>query len=244
MEKDTPHIAEQSANMTPDFFVIPSEVLYDPELQSLDAIVYGVVYWFERMKDGYCRASNATIAKVARSSSSGVSHSLQRLRDNGYIHCEYDLNNNRTSIVTLVHFSKGGISTEQGGVSQLSNILNKNTIKENKYSDEDLAVIERLYTYYIYRIKLHTYNLNALPDEEKLKVLDEAKKKYKLTDKRKEKLHARIKDAGPETVAKAILNVSKSEYHMGANDSATQYNDLADFICRSYEQIENWANKE
>lgn len=245
MDQETPDVAQESLSMTPDFFVIPSIVLNDKDLQPLDAIVFGVIYWFEKMKDGYCRASNKTIAKVARSSSSGVSHSLQRLRETGYIHCEYNERNNRIGITTLVQFSKGGISNEQGGVSQTSNILKNNSIKENKtITDTERSDIDRLYTLYLIRHKIDSHALAQADDNTKRSLLDAAKGRYKLTAPRHAKLLARIRDAGPEMVAKAIVNVSKSEWHMGDNPNQKKYNDLADFICRSYEQVEKWANEE
>lgn len=63
---------------------------------------------------------------------------------------------------------------------------------------------------------------------------------YKLTPKRKAKLQARLKDAGKEMIEKAIINTSKSSFHMGDNDRGWQA-DL-DFIIRSYEQVEKLAS--
>lgn len=60
--------------------------------------------------------------------------------------------------------------------------------------------------------------------------------KYKLTEKRKLKLKARLKDAGADMLRAAINNVAGSAWHMGDNDRGWTA-DL-DFIIRSYEQVE------
>ena len=62
---------------------------------------------------------------------------------------------------------------------------------------------------------------------------------YKLTDKRKQKIQARLKDAGIEMLIKAIVNTASSSFHTGDNDRGW-HADL-DFIVRSYEQVERLA---
>lgn len=63
--------------------------------------------------------------------------------------------------------------------------------------------------------------------------------KYKLTDKRKAKIRARVKDAGLDMLKKAIDNTSTSNFHRGDNERGWEA-DL-DFIVRSYEQVEKLA---
>jgi hypothetical protein len=62
---------------------------------------------------------------------------------------------------------------------------------------------------------------------------------YKLTDKRKAKIRARLKDAGKAMLEQAIINTSSSPFHMGDNDRGWCA-DL-DYIVRSYEQVEKLA---
>ena len=59
---------------------------------------------------------------------------------------------------------------------------------------------------------------------------------YKLTDKRKLKIRARLKDAGLEMLEEAIKKTADSKFHNGDNDRGWCA-DL-DFITRSYEQVE------
>ena len=72
-----------------------------------------------------------------------------------------------------------------------------------------------------------------------IKLFDKNPNTYKLTDKRKLKIKARLKDAGYEMLAKAIENTSKSEFHRGDNDRGWTA-DL-DYITRSYENVEKLA---
>ena len=62
---------------------------------------------------------------------------------------------------------------------------------------------------------------------------------YKLSDARKQKIRARLKDAGPEMLRKAIENTAASPFHRGDNDRGWSAN--IDFIVRSYEQVERLA---
>jgi hypothetical protein len=92
----------------------------------------------------------------------------------------------------------------------------------NKYiKSNDLIKTQSVYDFYIDKFKK---NKNA----------------YKLTDKRKQKIKARLNDAGLEMIKKAINNTVSSSFHLGDNDRGWQA-DL-DFIVRSYEQVERLAN--
>lgn len=63
-----------------------------------------------------------------------------------------------------------------------------------------------------------------------------------LTEKRKKKIEARL-DQGysVEDIKKAILNCSKSDYHMGKNDRGTVYNDI-ELICREPEKLDRFIS--
>lgn len=101
--------------MKPDFLIIPRPVAFDSRLQPLDLVVFAVVYWLERMKDGKCIASNATIAAACSDEDSGksvgarsVQTSLERLEEAGHIRREYhdpETRKKRARIVTLVAYA-------------------------------------------------------------------------------------------------------------------------------------------
>lgn len=98
--------------LKPDYIMVPFPVYSDPKLEGLDRIVYGIVYWFEHMKDGRCIASNATIAAVAATNLRSVSNSLQRLEEGGYIERVFkdDAKRNRSEIITKISFKQAAKS--------------------------------------------------------------------------------------------------------------------------------------
>lgn len=75
-----------------------------------------------------------------------------------------------------------------------------------------------------------------------LEQFNQSEARYKLSEARKLKLNARLRDAGPEQLKKAISAVAASPFHMGDNDRGWKA-DL-DFIIRSYEQVERFANEQ
>lgn len=93
----------------PDFLITPYEVHACKGLRPTDSIIYAVVYWFERMKDGKCKAGNETIARVARCGERAVSGGLERLERYGFIERIYDdqARTIRSEIKTLVHMTRG-----------------------------------------------------------------------------------------------------------------------------------------
>lgn len=96
--------------MKPDFIIIPQILIDDKNLSPADWVVYGIVYWFERMKDGRCTASNNRIAEVGNLKSRTVRASLEKLEAGKYITREFkdEERKTRIQIITLVAFSKVG----------------------------------------------------------------------------------------------------------------------------------------
>lgn len=96
------------ATYKPDYLMIPYPVYCDPRLEGLDRNIYGILYWFEHMRDGKCIASNETIAEIASSNTRSVTNSLSRLEKCGYIKRIYedDSKRNRMEIKTTISFKK------------------------------------------------------------------------------------------------------------------------------------------
>lgn len=92
----------------PDFIVIPYQLLTDRELETMDKHLYGMIYWFENMKDGECRASNQTLASLLYTTTRVVQNSLNTLEKRGYIEREYKdaAKRNRTRIHGTVSYKK------------------------------------------------------------------------------------------------------------------------------------------
>lgn len=232
---------------SPDFLQYPHEMVLNKELQPLDTIVYSVVFWFERLRNGRCFASNKTIAKYAGSSSSGVANSLARLRNEGYVQCFYNPETNfRTEIKCLIRYKKlDPYSNEEGGLTQMSNII-KNTKKDNmsvSLTDEQKEDVRKIYGEYLIGFKIDPKTWEYTTDAEGRKaLLDEAAKRYKLTPKRKAKIVARLEDAGKEMCVRAIRACAQSSFHQGENETEWSA-DLEAFILRNYEKVEEWSNK-
>lgn len=242
MPKETLDVAEQVVSFTPDLFIIPGVVMLDPDLQPMDSKVYAAIYWLERLRDGRCYASNATIGKIVGSSSSGVNNSLNRLRKQGYIQCTYDDNNHRTGIITLVQM-KRGTSNEAGGVPEMSNIGNK---KESKISSETMDEITKIYKLWcIYMLVDPEIRLHGTADDRRT-ALEEATKRYRLTTKRRDAVARRLTDAGYDQLVRAIKSISQSPFHRDGIDNRGEegtWKATLDWLCKSYEKVEEWANK-
>lgn len=243
MPKETLDVAEQTVTFTPDLFIIPGVVMLDPELQPLDSKVYAAVYWLERLRDGRCYASNATIGKVVGSSASGVANALVRLKGQGYIQSIVDEKGSRKALVTLVHLSKTPYSNEEGGVTELSNKGNK---KESKYSSETLEQVTKIYKLWcIYMIVDPELRSHGTTDARSA-ALAEATKRYRLTPKRRDAVARRLADAGYDQLIRAIKSISQSPFHRDGIDNRGEegtWKATLEWLCGSYEKVEEWANK-
>lgn len=91
----------------PDFLVIPTILIRDRSLQPLDREVYGLVYWFKKLKNEKCTASNETFANILGADKKSVSNSLQRLNKREYVKVVLDpVTNYRLEIIPLISFAK------------------------------------------------------------------------------------------------------------------------------------------
>lgn len=92
--------------MTPDFLLVPYQLIKDARIEPNDRLVYAVVYWFEHLRDGRCIASNMTIANILGITTRGVQNSLTNLELNGYIERTYKdaAKRNRAQILTKISF--------------------------------------------------------------------------------------------------------------------------------------------
>lgn len=90
----------------PDFLITPYQLYEDSTIQSLDRDVYAVVYWYEHLKDGECKASNVSIANIANAEPRSIQNSLNRLEAAGYIKREYKdaQKRNRLRIITKISY--------------------------------------------------------------------------------------------------------------------------------------------
>ena len=116
----------------PDFLQIPYQIFSDERLDKLDGYVYAVVYWFDKLKDGKCTASNVTIASVVGSSAASVANSLMRLENGGYIKRLFrdEKRRVRKQIKCLVSYKK--VSSTDETVSSTDETYHSSTDEEKK----------------------------------------------------------------------------------------------------------------
>lgn len=128
------------------------------------------------------------------------------------------------STITILNWSKyqsqpNNEAKYKRSISEVQPNTNKN--KELRIKKNNIVEIQSIYDLYI-------------------NIFSKDNSKYKLTDKRKSKIKARLKDCGEDMLVKAIRNTSNSSFHTGDNDRGW-IADL-DFIIRSYEQVEKLSN--
>lgn len=207
------------------YSTIPTELLECGK--PTKAVLYGIITSYAR-KNGRCWASNSTLAKrIGVKSDKTVSRYIQELIKEKWINSEIVVtegNRRYLSIGRVLESTTYGTTEHEGSgtVEHTSNISISN-IKSNKYTNVYVETLKNVYDLYC---KLFDKNPNT----------------YKLTDKRKLKLKARLKDIGEEQLIKAITNTSASNFHRGDNDRGWQA-DL-DWIIKSYEQVEKLASME
>ncbi len=148
---------------TPDWLITPYLLFEDNRITAIERTVFGVIYWYERMKDGKCTAGNDTIAHVAKSTPGAVQNALNQLEKCGYIMRTYKDASRRTrkEIKTLIAFAKvpprGGMVPPTGdtyvpptgGQNKNSDIKNNNTVaatprtvSKSKYDDKTPMLLD------------------------------------------------------------------------------------------------------
>lgn len=241
---------QNKQDFIPDFLVIPRGVWMDPEIPPLAEKIYAVVYWFANMKDGYCHATNSTIARViGKGAGRTISRELARLRDRGYIHIEYNQAGDRIAIVPLHQIVNGGSPNSEGGVHNLANIYikdsnntkQKNSAKKVDFSAELVDDVHRLYKGWLIEMVIGSRKWLATPEDSRVKMLESAAQKTRLTEKRISKIKARLASADFTTCAKAIRNCGASEWHRGKNDRG--WVATLEWLFHSDERIEEFANR-
>lgn len=92
--------------LEPDFLMIPFQLVKDKELEQVDRLLYGIIYWFEHLRDGRCFAGNEKLASLLGTTTRVIQNSLTNLEKSGYIVREYKdaAKRNRTEIRSLIAF--------------------------------------------------------------------------------------------------------------------------------------------
>jgi len=129
----------------PEFIIIPHQILADEELTPLDRIVYGIIYWFTKLKDGRCNASNITIAEIAFCKNPiSITNSLSRLEARRYIKRVFsdESKKHRVEIIPYVFFkntipSIRNIRKTNSSVNESNSLINESNRQNRDSLDND-----------------------------------------------------------------------------------------------------------
>ncbi len=133
-----------SKEYNPDYLLIPGILVRDKEITPLQEKVYGVIYWYAKMKCEKCIAGNKTIGKVVGSSGATIANALTKLEERGYIKRIFsdEAKKNREEIIPLVSFSGERIPlVDDTGITE--------KLKEVSLEDEQISnnTISNIYKY-------------------------------------------------------------------------------------------------
>ena len=121
----------------PDYLTVPKILIEDQDIQQLDYLVYGVVYWYHKMNNEKCTLSNESIAYLLHSAPKSISNSLSRLNAKKYVRVILD-NRARKEIIPLIYYKT---TSTDGEVCHLqmprvpSTDGHNNKIYKNIYND-------------------------------------------------------------------------------------------------------------
>jgi len=121
----------------PDFIIIPYQLLEDKSITLIDERLYGILYWFTRMKLEKCVASNTTLAGLVKTTATTIANSLTKLEERGYIKRVFvdKKSRHRLEIIPLVVFSKTLSPTDER-VSPTDDTPITHSIKGHSPTDE------------------------------------------------------------------------------------------------------------
>lgn len=123
-------------NFIPPFLMIPTRAILDSRMKPADKIVLGVILYFERLKNGFCTASNKTIGAIAGCSTATARDSISRLQKVGYIKCFYKDENRRireriVTTISLTTDTRVSSDNDRGVVNQRHRVSSGDEQNEN-----------------------------------------------------------------------------------------------------------------
>lgn len=129
----------------PDFFMYPSSLINEEKIRPTDCLIYGVIYWYSRLKLQKCVLSNDAIAEMLKITTSASRQGIYRLIKAGYVKAIYadDDKTRRIELIPLVVM--GGVTNVTGGVSQMrqggvTNVTHNKNIKEEQLDNSNIVV--------------------------------------------------------------------------------------------------------
>lgn len=162
----------------PDFIIIPFQLFEDKNLQPLDRLLYGVIYYFEKMKEGKCIASNERLAEYCLTNSKkSVQNSLNNLERCCYINRIFldEQKKNRLEIKCVITFNNVSPNSDTRTTKRLHDVPpNGDHISKSKISKSNniaFDVFWNLYDKKVGRPKTEK-QWNKLKDKEREAIIE------------------------------------------------------------------------
>ena len=239
-------------------------IAYKPELaaafgNNIEAAIFyqQLLHWsqYAKRKDGMIYKTAAEMFEETRISEKKQRSCRDLLIKLGFIEAEKIRANGsmtwhyRVLIKTATVFSPVGSqgSTSSTGVAPVPTSQNASSITKNtqriylvkKHESE----INRLYKGWLIEMIIGRQKFMATAEgsQARADLLESASRKTRLTDKRKQKLAARIDNLGVELCSKAIVNIGRSDFHKGQNDR--KWKATLEWLFNTDEKVEEFANR-
>lgn len=139
-----------STNYLPDYLTIPCVLINDKRMRPIDHLVYGLIYWYSKLKLEKCVASNGTIADLLSTHQSTIANSIGRLNKYGYVRILYDesiSSNNRvrTEIIPLIVFAEVSPNGEGGYRQMAKRVSPKSETGVSPYGEHNKNIDKKEY---------------------------------------------------------------------------------------------------
>lgn len=215
--------------------IMPNKILFDDNLSPSAKLLYCYISSLCSEK-GYCWAKNKTIAAKFNLSVSQVSKLLSDL--SAYLVMKDGENHHRKVFLREPTQKPEGSLRKNQKANNNSISSNINSLSSSQNSQDVRKVYELYLKQFIIPMRLKD-RIDNTP-QKKLMALAEAR--YKLSPGKRDAIKHRLKDAGVKMLCAAIIGYSREPWYLGENTTGW-YAKLDEFICRSYDKVEEGANK-
>jgi len=126
----------------PDFIIVPYQLLEDDKMTLIDERLYGIIYWFAKLKLEKCIASNATLSNLVKTTPTTIANSLTKLEGKGYIKRIFadSSSRHRLEIIPLIVFSRVSPTDDRHSLTDDRSFTH--SIKGHSLTDEQKYNIE------------------------------------------------------------------------------------------------------
>lgn len=216
----------------PEFLIIPSSIIEDEDLQPLDGQVYGLIYWYTKLKLQKCIASNQEMANLlCVKNPISISNSLTRLKRKNCVRVIMNIKTNqRLEIIPLITFGDNPSSTDEYPSSNDdAPFINITRVQAQDPSSNDE----------------HNKNIITPNKKEELESFinsfnEKMNTRYRFTDELYKKYLLRVKTFSLEDLLVALDNMLKLPFYRGDNDR--KWRSSPEYLLRSDENVQRFLN--